>query len=316
MSQPAQTQFRHTPVLVSEVCELLVNDLSGIYVDGTFGLGGHTKALSALLNVDATLIGIDQDQTALAQFPPSLVQQSLHLVCTNFENLNQVLNDLNINKVHGILLDLGLNSFSLDDPERGFAFSLPGPLDMRFDRSNELTAEIVVNTYSQEQLANIIYRYGEERNSRRIARRIVEMRTSKKLTRSDELKQAVMKSVDPRFRNKSLARVFQAFRIEVNREMDVLAQVLDAATDVLVPGGRLAVISYHSLEDRMVKMHFRELSRDVPRQPGMVDTEVKIPFLKRITGKPVVAQPSEASQNPRARSAKLRVAERTTHATQ
>ncbi|MEA3286134.1 MAG: 16S rRNA (cytosine(1402)-N(4))-methyltransferase RsmH [Candidatus Marinimicrobia bacterium] len=315
MSQITQSRFRHTPVLVDEVCELLINDLSGVYVDGTFGLGGHTKALSSLLNADATLIGIDQDQTALAQFTPSLVQQTLHLVCTNFENLKQILGDLKINKVHGILLDLGLNSFSLDDPERGFAFSLHGPLDMRFDRSNELTAEIVVNTYSQEQLADVIYRYGEERNSRRIARRIVEMRAQKRLTRSDELKQAVARSVDPRFRNKSLARVFQAFRIEVNREMEVLSSVLDSAIELMVPGGRLAVISYHSLEDRMVKMHFRELSQDIPRQPGMVDEEVKVPLLKRITTKPVVALPGEASVNPRARSAKLRVAERTTHAT-
>ncbi len=316
MSQVIQPQFRHTPVLVDEVCTLLINDLSGIYVDGTFGLGGHTKALSSLLNDDATLIGIDQDQSALAQFIPTLVQQPLHLVCTNFENLDQVLADLKINKVHGILLDLGLNSFSLDDPERGFAFSLQGPLDMRFDRSNELTAEIVVNNYSQEKLADIIFRYGEERNSRRIARRIVEMRTNKRLTQSDDLKLAVIKSVDPRFRTKSLARVFQAFRIEVNREMEVLSNVLYSAIRVLVPGGRLAVISYHSLEDRMVKTHFRDLSQNIPRQPGMIDEEIRIPLLKRITGKPIIASQTEAAENPRARSAKLRVAERTIHATE
>ncbi len=316
MSQSAQSQFRHTPVLVDEVCELLINDLSGIYVDGTFGLGGHTKALSSRLNADAILIGIDQDQTALNQFTPSLVQQPLHLVCTNFENMDQVLVDLGITKIHGILLDLGLNSFSLDDPERGFAFSLQGPLDMRFDRSNELTAEIVVNNYSQEKLAEVIYRYGEERNSRRIARRIVQMRTEKRLTRSNELKQAVIKSVDPRFRNKSLARVFQAFRIEVNREMEVLSTVLDSAISLLVPGGRIAVISYHSLEDRMVKLHFRNLSQDIPRQPGMTEDEIKIPLLKRITTKPIIADQAEASINPRARSAKLRVAERTDHATE
>ncbi|MCF7825514.1 MAG: 16S rRNA (cytosine(1402)-N(4))-methyltransferase RsmH [Candidatus Marinimicrobia bacterium] len=314
MNQVAQPQFRHTPVLVDEVCALLLTDRSGIYVDGTFGLGGHSKAISSRLNADATLIGIDQDESALTQFDPSLVQQTLHLRCTNFENLDQVLNDLKLTQVHGILLDLGLNSFSLDDPERGFAFSLSGPLDMRFDRSNELTAETVVNEYSQEQLAEIIYRYGEERNSRRIARRIVEMRTTKRLTQSNELRDAVARSVDPRFRNKSLARVFQAFRIEVNREMAVLETVLNKAVDVLAPGGRLAVISYHSLEDRMVKTHFRDLSQDVPRQPGMLDSEIKIPVLKRITGKPVIASSEEAALNPRARSAKLRVAERTSHA--
>ncbi len=316
MTQVIQSQFRHTPVLVNEVCTLLINDRSGIYVDGTFGLGGHTKALSLLLNDNATLIGIDQDQSALAQFNSTLVQQSLHLVCTNFENLKQILEDLKLTHVHGILLDLGLNSFSLDDPERGFAFSLSGPLDMRFDRSSDLTAETVINTYSQEQLANVIYRFGEERNSRRIARRIVEMRKEKRLTRSDELKLAVIKSVDPRFRTKSLARVFQAFRIEVNREMDVLSSILDTAIDVLTPGGRLAVISYHSLEDRMVKTHFRNLSQNIPYQPGMLDEEVKVPVLKTLTRKPIVANSEEAASNPRARSAKLRVAERTSHATQ
>ncbi len=314
MTTTSQPPLRHIPVLIDEVCELLITDRSGVYVDGTFGLGGHTKALSSLLHADAVLIGIDQDQTALTEFPPSLLQQRLHLVCTNFENLDQVLRDLNIPKVHGILLDLGLNSFSLDDPERGFAFSLHGPLDMRFDQSSELTAEYVINTYSQEDLANVIYRYGEERNSRRIARNIVKMREEKRLTSSDELKTAVQRSVDPRFLNKSLARVFQAFRIEVNRELEVLETVLNTAIQVLAPGGRLAVISYHSLEDRMVKNHFRALSQDIPLQPGMLDDEVKIPLLKRVTGKPVSAKPAEAEVNPRARSAKLRVAERTEHA--
>ncbi len=314
MSQVNQPTFRHTPVLVDEVCRLLINDHTGVYVDGTFGLGGHSKALSSHLNDTAILIGIDQDDSALAQFDPSLIRQKLHLVCTNFENLDQVLYDLSITQVHGILLDLGLNSFSLDDPSRGFAFSLTGPLDMRFDRSNELTAETVINEYSQEKLAEIIFRYGEERNSRRIARRIVEMRAQKRLTSSDELKLAVVKSVDPRFQNKSLARVFQAFRIEVNREMEVLGTILESAIGCLAPGGRLAVISYHSLEDRMVKNHFRDLSLDIPRQPGMLDEEIRIPLLKRITSKPVIAGSIEAEANPRARSAKLRVAERTSYA--
>ena len=314
MNQLSQPKFRHTPVLVDEVCALMINDRSGIYIDGTFGLGGHSKAISLQLNADATLIGIDQDESALQQFDPSLIKQTLHLKCTNFENLDQVLVDLNMTKVHGILLDLGLNSFSLDDPERGFAFSLEGPLDMRFDRSNELTAETVINEYSQEQLADIMYRFGEERNSRRIARKIVNMRTNKRLTQIDELREAVAGCVDPRFRNKSFARVFQAFRIEVNREMEVLETVLNIAIQVLAPGGRLAVISYHSLEDRMVKNHFREWSQDVPRQPGMHDSEVKIPLLLRISGKPITASPEEAQLNPRARSAKLRVAERTSHA--
>ena len=314
MSHLNQLPLRHTPVLVDEVCKLLITDRSGIYVDGTFGLGGHTKALAALLNASATLVGIDQDETALAQFPPDLLQQDLHLVCTNFENLSQVLQDLNIDQVQGILLDLGLNSFSLDDPARGFAFSLEGPLDMRFDRNNPLTAEQVINTYSEEQLANIIFRYGEERKSRRIARRIVKMRATQRLTRSDELRTAVAACVDPRFRNKSLARVFQAFRIEVNRELDVLAIALRSAIQSLLPGGRLAVISYHSLEDRMVKNFMRDLSLDIAQQPGMLATEVRVPLLKRITGKPVIATSTESATNPRARSAKLRVAERTDHA--
>ncbi|MCF7807190.1 MAG: 16S rRNA (cytosine(1402)-N(4))-methyltransferase RsmH [Candidatus Marinimicrobia bacterium] len=309
-----QTQPRHIPVLVDEVCTFLISDPSGTYVDGTFGLGGHTRALSSLLNPDATLIGIDQDRSALDQLSPDSIQQDLHLVCTNFENLSQVLKDLHIAKVDGILLDLGLNSFSLDDPERGFAFGLTGPLDMRFDRDNPLTAQRVVNGYSEKALADIIYRYGEERYSRRIARRIVQMRMDKPLTTSDELKEAVVRSVDRRFQNKSLARVFQAIRIEVNRELEVLETILQTALDVLSPQGRIAVISYHSLEDRMVKNFFRDRSMDVPLQPGMRDDEVRIPFLKRISKKPVIASDDEIAANPRARSAKLRVAERTNHA--
>lgn len=311
MNQLDQTQPRHIPVLVDEVCAFLITDPSGTYVDGTFGLGGHTRALSSLLNKDATLVGIDQDRSALDQFPPNTVQQSLHLVCTNFENLAQVLSDLHITKVNGILLDLGLNSFSLDDPERGFAFGLHGPLDMRFDRDNPLTAQKVVNDYSEKDLADIIFRFGEERYSRRIARRIVQMRMEKPLTTSDELKEAVVRSVDRKFQNKSLARVFQAIRIEVNRELDVLESILQTALNVLSPGGRIAVISYHSLEDRMVKNFFRDQAMDVPRQPGMRDDEIKIPLLKRITKKPVIARDNEISSNPRSRSAKLRVAERT-----
>ena len=299
--------------MVGEVCDYLITDPSGVYVDGTFGLGGHSKALSSLLNADAALIGIDQDQSALDQFDPTLIQQTHHLVCTNFENLDAVLVDLGIPKVNGILLDLGLNSFSLDDPERGFAFSLDGPLDMRFDRETSLTAERVVNEYSQEDLANVIYRFGEERNSRRIARKIVEQRKTQRLTRSADLKRVVEKCVDPKFRTKSLARVFQAIRMEVNRELEVLERILDIAVQVLQPGGRMAVMSYHSLEDRMVKQYFRDRSLAVSLQPGMRPEEERIPVLNNITRKPLVASPEEAEQNPRARSAKLRIAERTTH---
>ena len=314
MNRSNQTQPRHIPVLVNEVCAALITEKSGTYVDGTFGLGGHTTALSSLLNADATLIGIDQDRSALDQFSQDSIRQSLHLVCTNFENLLEVLRDLNIQKVNGILLDLGLNSFSLDDPERGFAFGLQGPLDMRFDRDNPLTAEQVVNEYSEAELANIMFRFGEERFSRRIARKIVNMRTETPLMTSDDLKEAVRPCVDRRFLNKSLARVFQAIRIEVNHEMDVLEQVLTASLEALIPGGRVAVISYHSLEDRMVKNFFRDSSQDIPLQPGMHEDEVRIPHLKRITKKPVNAAEDEIAMNPRARSAKLRVAERTAHA--
>ena len=292
----------------------MITDSSGIYVDCTFGLGGHTSALSSLLNTDATLIGIDQDRSALDQFSQNSIQQNLHLVCTNFENLLEVLADLEIQKVNGILLDLGLNSFSLDDPERGFAFGIKGPLDMRFDRDTHLTAEQVVNEYSEADLANIMFRFGEERHSRRIAKRIAGMRMQKPLKTSEDLKEAVRASVDRRFLNKSLARVFQAIRIEVNRELDVLHEVLEAALQSLFPAGRIAVISYHSLEDRIVKNFFRDKSQDIPLQPGMLDEEVRIPQLARITKKPITATAEEIALNPRSRSAKLRVAERTAHA--
>ena len=314
MNESNQTQPRHIPVLVDEVCASLITEKSGTYVDGTFGLGGHTTALSSLLKPDATLIGIDQDRSALDQFSHGSIQQTLHLVCTNFENLLEVLRDLNIPKVNGILLDLGLNSFSLDDPERGFAFGLHGPLDMRFDRESPLTAEQVVNEYSESELANIMFRFGEERHSRRIARKIVQMRAERPLRTSDDLKEAIRPCVDRNFLNKSLARVFQAIRIEVNREMDVLEQVLNSAIQALLPGGRIAVISYHSLEDRMVKQFIRDKAQDIPLQPGMHADEVRIPLLNRITKKPVIAQQAEIDLNPRSRSAKLRVAERTNNA--
>lgn len=304
----------HLPVLREEVTRHLLTNPSGIYLDCTFGLGGHTTALAEGLNNDAVLIGIDQDQTALDTFDRSRVSQQLHLVHTNFEFMDEALGDLGFSTVDGILMDLGLNSFSLDDAERGFSFSLDGPLDMRFNQQSGFNAADLVNEYSEKELADVFWRYGEERGSRKIANRIVSERKQDRISTTRQLRDIIEPCVHPASVVKSLARIFQAIRIEVNRELDVLETGLDKALQLLNIGGRLAVISYHSLEDRYVKRLFRDLAESVPLQPGMLPEEEKIPSLKLISRKPIVATEQEIQENTRSRSAKLRIVEKLAHA--
>ncbi len=315
MTESRSPATTHLPVLRTEVTQRLITNLSGTYLDCTFGLGGHTSALAEGLNDDAILVGIDQDRTALRTFDPNRLQQKLHLVHTNFEFMDEALQELGIPEADGILMDLGLNSFSLDDAERGFSFSLEGPLDMRFDASGgHHTAADVVNGYSEKQLADIIWQFGEERKSRKIAHRIVTQRRETPFRTTLQLRQLIESCVHPATSVKSLARVFQALRIEVNRELEVLRKGLEKAIILLKIGGRLAVISYHSLEDRMVKRTFRDLAESVPEQPGMHPDEIKIPTLELVNRKPITADRDEIERNPRSRSAKLRVVEKLRHA--
>jgi len=313
---PRVSAVPHKPVMVAEVLKHLITNRAGRYVDGTFGLGGHSSALARELGERAILIGIDQDQSALETFDHSRIPQVHHLIHDNFEHLDQILADLGIRVVDGILLDLGLNSFSLDDPKRGFSFSHEGPLDMRFDQAatHILTAAQLLNQKPEKHLADLFYEYGEERQSRRIAREIVRLRALESIETTQQLRSVITRCTHPNLRVKTLARIFQALRIAVNRELEVLERILELSLDSLATGGRIAVISYHSLEDRMVKRFFRDHAQDIPQQPGMRPDEVRVPSLKVITRKPLKATEEEVAENPRARSAMLRVAERVRNA--
>lgn len=298
----------HTPVLARETIDVLVTDRSGVYVDGTLGGGGHSAALLDALADDALVVGIDQDPEALATARGRLADAEAAgrfvAVEGNFGDLGALLHRSGVDRpVAGVLLDLGVSSHQLDEGARGFAYGKPGPLDMRMSDDGETAADLVARL-SAEALADVIYQYGEERRSRQIARAI----KAAAPTTTDALADAVRQSVPTRDEVKSLARVFQALRIAVNRELDVLEAVLPAALDVLAEGGRLAVIAYHSLEDRRAKQFLKtgrfsnQVEKDHFGNP--------LSPLTLVTRKPIVASDAEIAQNPRARSARLRVAQK------
>jgi len=278
-------------VLLAESLELLAVRPGGLYVDGTVGLGGHAAAILAQSAPDGRLIGFDRDEQALAAAAERLAEfgERARLVQEDYREIPRVLGP---EKADGILLDLGVSSLQLDDPERGFSFRAEGPLDMRMDRSQGESAADVVNRTRESELADIIYRFGEERASRRIARAIVEARRRARLRTTTELAAVVRRAagrgrpgLDP------ATRTFQALRIHVNRELDGLGAALRAMASCLAPGGRLAVIAFHSLEDREVKQAFRELGRE---------------GFSVLTRRPIRPGPQEVGRNPRARSARLR----------
>ena len=303
---------QHVPVLYQQVLEGLQPAPGGTYIDGTVGLGGHAAGLLAASAPDGRLLGLDRDPHALAiaraRLAPfgaraTLVQASYTEMARAAEALEP-----GFLPVDGILLDLGLSSLQLDDPARGFAFSSAGPLDMRFDPSADLSAAEIVNTWPVDELADLLYRYGEEPNSRRIARAIAAARP---LSTTSALAQVVEKAVGGRrgARLHPATQTFQALRIAVNGELESVEAVLPAALSLLKPGGRLAVISFHSLEDRLVKTFFRRQARgeDDPSVPFPAPFE---PVIEEVTRKPLTATDEETAQNPRARSAKLRIAEK------
>lgn len=307
------TESYHTPVLLHEVLELLFTSPSGTYVDATLGGGGHSEALAQKLHGAGRLVGIDADADALAFSGNRLARHGdrVHLVHQNFANLKVVLSQLRIDKVTGILFDLGVSSFQLDEPGKGFSFRTDERLDMRMDRSHTFDACMVVNTYGERELADVMAKYGEERHARRIARRIVQKRVITAVETTGQLTQLVEEAVGPKDAVKSLARVFQALRIEVNNELALLQRALSDAIDALDQNGRLVVISYHSLEDRIVKTIFKEASTTViPSDTKLLPHRVKEPRLRLLTKKPLEASPFEIKANPRARSAKMRAAER------
>jgi len=305
---------RHRPVLATKVVELLLPALEhgGVYVDATLGRAGHASLILASAP-RAELVGIDRDPVALAASESLLepFRGRFRLARDDFSNLSSVLERLGITTVRGILLDLGVSSPQLDDPERGFSFRNPGPLDMRMDPSQPLSAETVVNTYGQKDLERVIRRNGEERFATRIARAIVDHRPiSDTATLAETIKEAIPAPAR-RTGPHPARRTFQGIRIEVNQELAALERVLPQCVDSLEPGGRMVVLSYHSLEDRMVKRFFTQEADGCTCPPDLpvcsCGAEAR---LRRLTRRPLRATEDEIEANPRASAAKLRAAER------
>lgn len=297
----------HVPVMVSEVLGYLDPARGGAYLDGTLGGGGHTEAILEA-GPDATVTGVDRDPEALAEAARRLARFGgrLRVVATNFANA-PVEADLAPGSLAGVLLDLGISSRQVDADERGFTFRSGAPLDMRMEGAEGFeSAADLLNSMDEEELASVFYRYGEEKRSRRLARVIGEMRARRPLERSDDLSSAIDRVI-PRATPQDRARIFQAVRIAVNEEIASLELALPRLRDALAPGGVMVVISYHSLEDRLVKDAFREWSRECVCPPGLPVCVCRGRALGRqLTRKPVMASAEEIESNPRARSARLR----------
>ncbi len=307
--------FQHTPVLLKEIIHNLNIKADGIYVDGTLGGAGHSSEIAKRLT-SGKLIGIDQDLNALKKSEEVLspYRENVILVHNNYENIDKVLLDLGIPKVDGILLDIGVSSHQLDEESRGFSYHNDAPLDMRMDKTGPITAWDIVNNYSEKELEQIIFDYGEDRWAKRIAEFIVNERQDKPIDTTLELVTAIKKAIPKAVRmegNHPAKKTFQAIRIEVNRELDVLKNSIEKMVGLLNPGGRLLIITFHSLEDRIVKDYFRELYKDCicpPEFPQCICEKRR--EIKIITRKPIVPTEEEIRQNPRSRSSKLRIAEK------
>ena len=291
-------QPSHLPVMLEEVVTCLAPVDGGLYVDGNLGLGGHTEGILEACGPTGRVVGFDWDAAALTLAQERLARFAgrVRFVHKNFASIKETLMELGIGTIDGLLLDLGLSSLQLDASGRGFSFKGSEPLDMRMDQRQTTTAAELVNEASEEELADIFFYYGEERQARRIAERIVAERRKERIVSTDQLVALVDQAIPKRFHPKKIhvaTKVFQALRIAVNRELDSLEQVLADGAALLAPGGKFCVISFHSLEDRLVKQAFREN-----------------PLLEVVTQKPLVPGRAECLRNPRARSAKLRVAAR------
>jgi len=305
-------EFEHIPVLLNECIEGLQIKKNGIYVDGTLGGAGHSLHIAKKLDNTGNLVGIDRDVDALKKAKDTLKEfNNIIYVNDNHDNIKEILERLNIEKVDGILLDLGVSSFQIDEETRGFSYIKNSPLDMRMDKSQELTAEIVVNTYSEEQLANLIYEYGEEKFSRQIAKKICEYRKLKRIETTTEVVKIIEKCVPKQKQGHPAKRTFQAIRIEVNDEIKPLYNTVINAIDCLKSGGRLCIITFHSLEDRAVKQAYTDCVGKCTCPPDFPycvcgnQTKGKI-----ITRKPKLPTEEEMEKNSRSKSAKLRIFEK------
>jgi len=307
-------EFKHIPVLLKECIDGLNIKENGIYVDGTLGGAGHSSKIVEKLSESGTLIGIDRDTEALKSASEKLKDfNNVRYVHGNHDDIKNILDDLGIEEVDGILLDLGVSSYQLDEASRGFSYMQDAPLDMRMDKTSELTAEYIVNNYTEEKLAKIIYEYSEEKFSRNIAKRICEYRKNKRIETTKELTQIIEQAI-PGFAKKEghpAKRTFQAIRIEVNDEIKPLYNTVKNCIEVLKPGGRICIITFHSLEDRAVKEAYLDAE-------GKCTCPGDLPYCvcgykslgKIITRKPVLPTKEEMKQNSRSKSAKLRIFEK------
>jgi 16S rRNA (cytosine1402-N4)-methyltransferase len=307
-------EFRHVPVLLNETIEALDVKKNGIYVDCTMGGGGHSSEILKKLGDGGRLIGIDQDIDALEASKKRLFQyDNVTYVHDNFYNIKDILDRLDVEKVDGILMDLGVSSYQIDSAERGFSYMKDAPLDMRMDRERELSAYDIVNKYREEDIEKIIKNYGEDRFARRIAKAIEKSRNDSPIETTFELVEIIKRAVPMKFQREGhpAKRTFQAIRIEVNSELKILDRAVCDSVERLNPGGRIGVITFHSLEDRKIKTKFKELEKPCTCPPDFpVCVCGKLPVVKILSRKPIEPNAEEKENNPRSRSAKLRVAEK------
>ena len=309
-------QFSHRSVLLEECMEGLAIRPDGIYVDGTAGGAGHSAEIASRLGEGGRLLALDQDETAVAVATQRLSRfgERARVVRSNFRQVEEVCRDLGIDHIDGMLMDLGVSSYQLDTAERGFSYQADAPLDMRMDARNPLSARTVVNDYSEDDIRRILFEYGEERFSARIASNIVRAREQAPIETTGELVEIIKRSIPAHARDGGhhpAKRSFQAIRIEVNAELDVIAPAIKSAVRLLNPGGRIAIITFHSLEDRIVKQAFADLASGCtcPKSFPVCVCGNK-PKVKIVTRKPILPSAEELEINPRSRSAKLRVAEK------
>lgn len=304
----------HTPVMLQESVGGLALREGGVYIDATFGGGGHSAEILRRLPQGARLYGFDQDGDAVANVGRMMEacprgKESFTFVRSNFRYLANWMRYYGHEAIDGLIADLGVSSHHLDDARRGFSFRFDAPLDMRMNASSRISAADLVNTYSEQSLADVLYLYGELKNSRRIAAAIVARRATEGIATTAQLRDVCAPLLPPSRQKKDMARLFQALRIEVNHEMEALRDMLRAATALLRPGGRLVVISYHSIEDRIVKNYIRSGNAEGRAEQDFFG-RLPSPY-KALTAKPLFPSESEMEANPRSRSAKLRIAERT-----
>ena len=300
------TTTYHDPVLLTESVDALNIVADGIYVDVTFGGGGHSREILKRLGPKGRLIGFDQDEDAQRN---QIRDSRFVLVRHNYRYVRQFLRYYEVLPVNGLLADLGISSYQIDEASKGFSIRFNAPLDMRMNRESDLTAARVLNEYPETQLLKVLSEYGEVRNARSLVRLILELRKEKKFDEIEDFKSRIAPCVDRQYESQYYAKVFQALRIEVNDELGALKELLMRSAEILKPGGRLVVIAYHSLEDRLVKNFIARGKFEGETEKDLFGNALEVPF-RAITKKPLEASPEEIARNPRARSAKLRIAER------